>query len=86
MEIIETIFDVKTNTETQVKKEYEQPQEELDNVRIDQIKARLNELSQDIIQADLGAVFSDLDQRKTEFKALHNELRVLLNKEPRIYI
>ena len=41
MEIIETTFDVKTNTETQVKKEYEQPQEELDKLRIAELKQYL---------------------------------------------
>ena len=60
-------------------------EEEKKQVRIIEIQARLNELTQDFVQADLGAVFADIEERKTEFKALHNELRELLGKEPRIY-
>lgn len=51
-----------------------------------QIQARLSELSQDFVQAQLGAEFSDLEERKTEFKTLHNELRMLLGKNPRNYV
>ena len=53
--------------------------------RIKNIIARLNSLSQDLIQAQAGAVFEDLEERKAEFQALHNELRSLLGKEPRDY-
>lgn len=49
------------------------------------IQIRLEHLSQDFIQAQLGAEFEDLEERKAEFKTLHNELRVLLGKEPRNY-
>lgn len=58
--------------------------ENADN-RIAEIKPRLEQLSQDLIQAQAGAVFEDLEERKAEFKTLHNELRVLLGKEPREY-
>lgn len=61
-------------------------QKEKDFLRIEEIKPRLDQLSQDLIQAQAGAVFEDLEERKTEFQTLHNELRVLLGKEPRIYI
>ena len=54
--------------------------------RIAQIKPRLEQLSQDLIQAQVGAVFEDLEERKAEFQVLHNELRVLLGKEPREYV
>lgn len=54
--------------------------------RIAQIKPRLEQLSQDLIQAQAGAVFEDLEERKAEFQALHNELRALLGKEPREYV
>ena len=60
-------------------------EEEKKQARISEIQSRLNELTQDFVQADLGAVFADIEERKTEFKALHNELRELLGKEPRIY-
>ena len=53
--------------------------------RIAQIKPRLEQLSQDLIQAQAGAVFADLEERKAEFQELHNELRILLGKEPRKY-
>lgn len=54
-------------------------------LRISEIKPRLSQLSQDLIQAQAGAVFEDLEERKAEFQTLHNELRVLLGKEPREY-
>lgn len=60
-------------------------QQECNEQHICDIKQRLTELSQDFIQAYMGAQFSDLDQRKAEFKQLHNELRILLNKTPRKY-
>ena len=60
-------------------------QKEINQLRIDEIKPRLEQLSQDLIQAQAGAVFEDLEERKAEFKSLHNELRVLLGKEPRRY-
>ena len=53
--------------------------------KIISIQSRLNELSQDFVQASLGAEFTDLEERKTEFKTLHNELRTLLGKGPRVY-
>ena len=60
-------------------------EEELTEIRSSQIKERLSELSQDFTQAWAGAYFPDLDKRKREFASLHNELRVLLGKEPRLY-
>lgn len=67
----------------------EQIQAELElynkNKRINEIKTRLEQLSQDLIQAQAGAVFDDLEERKAEFQTLHNELRVLLSKELREY-
>lgn len=60
-------------------------EEEKQQHRISEIQQRLNNLSQDFVQADLGAIFEDLEQRKEEFRTLHNEMRVLLNKEPRVY-
>lgn len=53
--------------------------------RIAEIKSRLAELSQDFIQATAGAQFPDIESRINEFQALHNELRSLLGKEPRVY-
>lgn len=59
--------------------------EQQKQARIEEIKTELTNLSQDFIQAEIGAVFDDLEQRKELFKALHNELRALLGKEPRQY-
>lgn len=59
--------------------------EELKNKRVGAIKERLAQLSEDFIQAWAGAQISDIDARKTEFATLHNELRSLLGKTPRIY-
>jgi hypothetical protein len=47
------------------------------------LQKRLNELSKDIIQSLVGEDVPNLDLRKAEFVALHNELRVLEGKEPR---
>lgn len=60
--------------------------EELKQKRIAEIQSRLSQLSQDFIQANLGAVFDDLEARKSEFKTLHNELRELQGKEKRKYL
>lgn len=53
--------------------------------RITEIQTRLNELSQDLIQMECGAIFEDEEERIREFQDLHNELRKLLGKEPRVY-
>ena len=52
---------------------------------IEKKQIRLNELTQDFIQASLGAVFDDIEERKREFRTLHNELRVFQGKKPREY-
>lgn len=58
---------------------------ELRQKRIFEIKSRLESLSQDFAQAFAGAHIEDMEKRKNEFAALHNELRELLGKTPRIY-
>lgn len=60
-------------------------QEELKEKRIAEIKERLGQLSEDFVQSWVGAAFSDLEDRKSEFIALHNELRTLMGKSPRTY-
>lgn len=69
-----------------VEKYNERKQKEKGFARIAEIKPRLEQLSQDLIQAQAGAVFDDLEERKAEFQELHNELRILLGKEPRKYV
>ena len=65
--------------------EHEVTQEELNEQRKFEIQTRLNQLSQDFVQAMTGAYFEDLEARKAEFQTLHNELRALEGKEPRLY-
>lgn len=54
-------------------------------IRGSEIRRRLDELSNDFVQAFAGAYIPDLDERKKEFAELHNELRLLLGKPNRIY-
>lgn len=56
---------------------------ELKENRMCDIRDRLSRLSEDMIQAMAGEIVPDLDDRKAEFVALHNELRALEGKEPR---
>lgn len=58
-------------------------EEDLKAERIWEIKQRLNELDEDIVQDMAGEVVPEIDLRKAEFIELHNELRTLLGKEPR---
>lgn len=51
--------------------------------RISEIRTRLTALSEDIVQDQAGEVVPDIEARKAEFVALHNELRGLLGLEPR---
>lgn len=52
---------------------------------LSQMKSRLASLGHDLIQAQAGAVFDDLDSRITEFRQLHNEIRKREGKQPRKY-
>ena len=67
------------------KKNQELELQELNEQRKFKIRQRLEQLSQDFVQAMAGAYFEDLEVRKAEFQTLHNELRVLEGKEPREY-
>lgn len=51
--------------------------------RIAELKQRLSQLSEDIIQSTAGEIIYDIGSRKAEFVKLHNELRVLLGKSER---
>lgn len=51
--------------------------------RIEEIKPRLDALSQDIVQDAVGEIVPDIENRKSEFVRLHNELRVLMGLEAR---
>ena len=93
MKIKEQIINLDGTTEVLVRELTEEElssmelsrQADIKQERINEIQQRLNDLSQDFVQADLGAIFEDLDQRKEEFRTLHNEMRILLDKEPRNY-
>lgn len=58
-------------------------QEEINEQRKSEIKAELSKLSEDIIQSQVGEIVPNIEERKTRFIALHNELRVLEGKETR---
>ena len=68
-------------------KPYVPTQEELDMTKKEQrkaeIKTRLNQLSEDIVQHQAGEIVPDYPSRLEEFRNLHNELRQLEGKEPR---
>lgn len=52
--------------------------------RIGVIKRRLQALTEDLVQAMAGEIVPDIEARRAEFVALHNELRELEGKEPRL--
>lgn len=58
---------------------------EENQLKINQNIKRMDELSKDFIQYIIGATVPDLDIKKQEFVRLHNEVRNLQGKEPRIY-
>lgn len=58
-------------------------QDELNKIRIAEIQARLTELDHDIVQDIVGEIVPNIEERKAEFVALHNELRTLLGKKQR---
>ena len=66
-----------------VAREHIVTEEEKKEMRISEINARLTSLTQDFVQAECGEIIEDIDVRRAEFVTLHNELRVLLGKEPR---
>jgi hypothetical protein len=59
--------------------------EQLKEKRACEIRKRMEQLSQDFIQHWAGAQISDIEERKVEFATLHNELRSIMGKEPRLY-
>lgn len=59
--------------------------EQLKANRIEEIKQEMESLSQDFIQYYLGGIIENIEERKARFISIHNELRELLGKQPRIY-
>lgn len=60
-------------------------QRELDEEELPELQAELNAISQDLIQAQAGAVIDNLEERKVRFQVVHNRIREIMRKEPRIY-
>ena len=54
--------------------------------RLIQIKKRLSDLSENIIQVQAGAVIENSEEMFEEFRTLHNEARELEGKQPRKYL
>lgn len=54
------------------------PAEEVSEARKDFIRARLVSLTEDMAQYAAGEEIPDVEDRKSEFISLHNELRTLL--------
>ena len=61
-------------------------QREEDFRNLSKLKERLKELSDDMVQIQCGAVFEDKDDRIAEFREVHNEIRKIIGKEPRVYL
>lgn len=87
MKIKEFIYNAKTKETTEIEREQtEEIRSQRENVnvfKISELKQRLSQLSEDIIQSSAGEIIDDIDSRKAEFVKLHNELRVLLGKSER---
>jgi hypothetical protein len=63
--------------------EYVPTQEEINNQQILYKIKRLEELTKDLAQVQAGLIIEDIEDRKSEFRTLLNEVRVLQGKEPR---
>lgn len=59
-------------------------EEELKQKTIDEKIKRLEELTKDFAQVEAGLVIDDIEERKSEFRTLLNEIRVLQGKQPRV--
>lgn len=64
--------------------EHERTQEEINRSRESEIQKRLEELTKDFAQVEAGLVIDDIEERKSEFRTLLNEIRVLQGKQPRV--
>lgn len=53
------------------------------NTQIEEKKQRLEELTKDLTQAQAGLIINNIEEKKSEFRVLLNEIRVLQGKEPR---
>lgn len=78
-------FDFNDDLTFNLEKYNARKQEEINIVRIAEIKTELDELNKDFIQVLCGAVIPNYEEKKLKFQALHNEMRELQGKEPRVY-
>lgn len=76
--------EIKTVRQFKIIEKPKPTQDELNKIRIAEIQQRLVELDQDIVQDIAGEIVPNIEERKAEFITLHNELRTLLGKEPRL--
>lgn len=58
-------------------------EEDLNGLALYEKTTRLTELTKDFAQVQAGLIIEDIEDRKSEFRTLLNEVRVLQGKEPR---
>lgn len=76
---------IRASKEELLNKENEIANAEKKAMLLNEKKARIKQLSEDIIQYIVGEHIPDIEDRKLEFITLHNEVRVLEGKKPRLF-
>ena len=61
-------------------------QKELYKLELAELQPELDKLTEDLIQAQAGAIIPNLKERKARFQVIHNRIREIQGKEPREYI
>ena len=61
-------------------------QKELYKLELAELQPELDKLTEDLIQAQAGAIIPNLEERKARFQVIHNRIREIQGKEPREYI
>lgn len=60
-------------------------QRESNQQELAELQPELDKLTEDLIQAQAGAIIPDLEERKARFQVIHNRIREIKGKEPRKY-
>ena len=60
-------------------------QRESNQLELAELQPELDKLTEDLIQAQAGAIIPDLEERKARFQVIHNRIREIKGKEPRKY-
>lgn len=60
-------------------------QRESNRRELEELQPELDKLTEDLIQAQAGAIIPDLEERKARFQVIHNRIREIKGKEPRKY-